>query len=254
MKILFSPSEAKSSNSPINLNLADELSFKSNYKAREQILQKYAQVLENFNTQELSKLMGLKKESEIKLYKDIDIFNSPLELAILRYTGVGYKYLDFSSLDEEAQEQICENVIIFSNLLGPIKAGDKIPFYKLKQGQNFKDCDLSKHYKEHFSQSLDEFIGDDLLIDLRAGYYEKFYTPKQKRISMKFLKNGKAVSHFAKAYRGLALRALAMHNPKNEDEFRQMFIPDLQIKEILIKGKNTIFIYDIIDWKKDWQC
>ncbi len=247
MKILFSPSEAKSQQSPIKSDLKSSLSFHEHYDKRFEVLKKYNDILQSHNTKELSKLIGLKKEADILTYKDIDILSSSLQLAILRYTGVGYKYLDFNSLEEDAKQNILNSVIIFSNLLGPIRAGDKIPLYKLKQGENLQGFDLSRYYKENFSKSLDNFIGNDLLIDLRAGYYEKFYSPKIKRITMKFLKNGKAVSHFAKAYRGLALRALAVSNPQNEEEFKNMLIPDLQIKEIQIKGKNTIYIYDILD-------
>ncbi len=246
MKILFSPSEAKTTQSPINSALEDSLCFNNLYTKRVEVLEKYSQFLKNSTQKELSKLLGLKKEVDILEYKELDILNSPLQLAILRYSGVGFKYLDFTTLSDEAKKNILNSTIIFSNLFGPILAHDSIPLYKLKQGEVLGDFNQAKHYKQYFSDTLDDFIGDDLLIDLRAGYYEKFYAPKQRRITLKFLKDGKALSHFAKAYRGLALRALAMENPKNEEEFKNMMIPDLQIKEIQIKGKNHIYIYDIL--------
>ncbi len=246
MKILFSPSEAKTLQSPINGFLKDELCFKNLFDKRMEMILKYNNILNDSDKEKVSKLLGLKKESDISLYRSIDPLNSSMQLAILRYSGVGFKYLDFSSLSDDAKSNILNSTIIFSNLFGPILAHDKIPLYKVKQGEMLNDFDQVKFYKQHFSQTLDEFIGDDLLIDLRAGYYEKFYTPNAKRITMKFLENGKVVSHFAKAYRGLTLRALAIHNPKNEEEFKQVLIPDLQIKEIITKPNNHIYIYDII--------
>lgn len=245
MKILFSPSEAKTINSPINVPLKDNLCFENLYEIRLEVLKKYDLFLQNSSLDEVSKFLGLKKESDILMYKNIDILSSPLQLAILRYSGVGYSYLDFSSLDDKPKETLLNSMIIFSNLFGPIMARDKIPLYKIKQGENIGYFNPSKYYKQNFSKSIDDFIDDDFVVDLRAGFYEKFYTPKTKRVSMKFLKDGKAVSHFAKAYRGLVARALAIYNPKDEKEFKDMPIPDLQIKEIQIKGKNSIYIYDI---------
>lgn len=245
MKILFSPSEAKTIDSPIKTPLKTSLCFEDLFDKRLEVLKKYNLFLNHSTMEDLSKFMGLKKDKDILMYKNIDILSSPLQLAILRYTGVGYNYLDFPSLDDKPKEILLNSMIIFSNLFGPIKAGDKIPLYKIKQGECIGDFNPSKYYKQHFSNALDSHIEDDLIIDLRAGFYEKFYTPKNKRITMKFLKNGKTISHFAKAYRGLVARSLALYNPKDEKDFKDMPIPDLQIKEIQIKGKNSIYIYDI---------
>ncbi len=246
MKILYSPSEAKSLQSPINGNLKENLTFSNLFDKRAQVLEKYQQFLNQSSNEKLSKLLGLKKESDINMYKNIDIFNSPLQIAILRYSGVGFNYLDFPSLEDSAKDVILESLLIFSNLFGPIKSSDKIPLYKLKQGEKIGEFVPSKHYKTYFSDTLDEYIGEDLVVDLRAGFYEKFYTPKVPRISMKFLKDGKNINHFSKAYRGLVARALAIYNPKDENELRQVMIPDLSIKEILQKGKNTTFVYEIL--------
>ncbi len=246
MKILYSPSEAKTISSPINGTLEDNLSFQELYNKRVEVLEKYQHFLKNESNEKLSKLLGLKKEPDINMYKNVDIFNSPLQSAILRYSGVGFNYLDFHSLDDSAKQTIYDSMLIFSNLLGPLKADDNIPLYKLKQGEAINGFNPCKHYKLHFSKHLDEYIEDDLLIDLRAGFYEKFYTPKVPRITMKFLKNGKNVNHFSKAYRGLVARALAIFNPKNEEEFKNVSIQNLSIREILQKGKTTTYIYDII--------
>lgn len=246
MKILYSPSEAKSIKSPFKGTLKDNLSFENLYKKRLEVVKKYDHFLKNSPIKDVSKILGLKKEIEINTYKNMDILSGDLELAILRYSGVGFNYLDFSSLDDNAKGVLFDSFLIFSNLFGPLKADDKIPLYKLKQGETIGGFEPSKHYKTHFSSALDEWIGDDLLVDLRAGFYEKFYTPKVPKISMKFLKNGRAVSHYAKAYRGVVARALVSHNPKNEKELNHIEIPNLSIAHIEKKGKNSLYIYDII--------
>ncbi len=246
MKILFSPSETKDLQSPFYESLKPSLCFEELFEKRLEIIQKYNLFLQNATFEEKSKLLGVKKTKDIEAYKPLHVEKCGLQTAILRYNGVGYKYLDFLSLEDKAKKNILNSLLIFSNLLGVIKAGDKIPLYKLKQGESIDELNLAKYYKTHFSSSLDEILENELIIDLRAGFYEKFYTPKSPYICLKFLKNGKAVSHFAKAYRGIVARSLAICNPKNEEEFKKMPIEGLQIKEIQIKGKKTIYMYDII--------
>ena len=82
----------------------------------------------------------------------------------------------------------------------------RIPDYKLKQGETFDNIKIEKFYNENFSSILDETLKDEDIIDLRAGFYEKFYKIKKPYTTMKFIKDGKVVSHWAKAYRGVILK------------------------------------------------
>lgn len=82
-------------------------------------------------------------------------------------------------------------------------------------------------------------------MDLRAGYYDAFYEIKKPYTTLKFLKEGKVVSHWAKAYRGLVLRAAAQNNINSLEEFMRMEIETLIVKEILKKGLKTEIIYEI---------
>ncbi len=244
MKILFSPSEAKDSSSLFDGKIEENLCLKELNSARAEVLEKYNYILKNGTFEEKSALLGLKKQADIDAYKAFD-GETPLQSALLRYSGVGYKYLDYPNLDEDAKKNAQENIFIFSNLLGIVQGKDCIPYYKVKQGSLIGEIDSAKHYKKHLAISMEKILKDELIIDLRAGYYEKYYTPKTPYIALKFLKNGKAVSHFAKAYRGIVARALCIYNPQNEEEFKALHIPDLFIKEIQIKGKKTTYIYDI---------
>lgn len=246
MKILFSPSEAKSQNSPITSPLKYNLSFEKLFNIRLDVIEKYNYFIQHASDEELSKLIGIKDTKELETYKNLDILNAPLQQAILRYTGVGYKYLDFSSLNKEEQDIALNSIIIFSNLFGPVLAKDALPHYKLKQGENIGSFIPYKYYQERCNETLDEFLEGEFIVDLRASFYEKFYKPKHDRIVLKFLKNGKSVSHFAKAYRGLIARVLCKFNPQNENEFKDIPIPDLEIKEIQSKKETTIYIYEIM--------
>ncbi len=241
LKILFSPSEGKNpgGNAP-----AKEL-LGSN-SARSDILNEYNDIVKRADENEITQLFGIKKFADCKPYMQ-DVFSSPLMSAIERYQGVAYDYLEYATLDAKAQEYLKRSTIIFSNLYGPLLGGDTIVNYKVKQGNNIGSIVPDKFYKDRFSYQLDLFLTKDEVLDLRAGYYDKFYKSNKEYTTLKFLKNGKTVSHWAKAYRGIVLRELAKHNISSLDEFMSLEIPTLNVQEIkVIKNKREI-VYNIID-------
>ncbi|MCB4755324.1 MAG: YaaA family protein, partial [Sulfurovum sp.] len=83
------------------------------------------------------------------------------------------------------------------------------------------------------------------ILDLRAGFYDKFYRPTKPYTTLKFIKEGKVVSHWAKAYRGLVLREIAKTGVKCIDAFMRLPIEGLRINEIQIQKNRTEIIYDI---------
>jgi len=241
LKILFSPSEGKN---PGGDAPAKEL-LGSN-SARSDILNEYNDIVKRADENEITQLFGIKKFADCKPYMQ-DVFSSPLMSAIERYQGVAYDYLEYATLDAKAQEYLKRSTIIFSNLYGPLLGGDTIANYKVKQGNNIGSIVPDKFYKDRFSYQLDLFLTKDEVLDLRAGYYDKFYKSNKEYTTLKFLKNGKTVSHWAKAYRGIVLRELAKHNIGSLDEFMSLEIPTLNVQEIkVIKNKREI-VYNIID-------
>ncbi len=243
MKILFSPSEAKVANNPTLDKKTEDILLKLNNKQKF-VLKLYQDFIEKSSNKELSKLFGLKKQSDIDILKSINIFSDTTMKAIQRYSGVAYEYLDYDNLEDK--NFIDENLIIFSNLFGPILAKFYLPNYKLKQGEKLNSFAIEKYYKENSSEYLDNLLKDEFIIDLRAGFYLKFYTIKKEHIKLKFLKNGKSVSHWAKAYRGKIARELAYFKPNNEQEFQKISFPNLQIREIIKQKLSTEYLFDIV--------
>ncbi len=246
MKILLAPSESKRSGgdapfSPETLFLDDVL-----HDTRMKLLSHYRRCIDEGDTATLSALFGLKKEEEIARYRH-DLLHMPAMKAILRYDGVAFDYLDYPSLDTEARQYIDDHVILFSNLFGPIRADDEIPEYKLKQGASIDGLKAEKLYKESSQNALDAYFENDDLLDLRAGFYDKFYKPSCRYTTLKFLKNGKSVSHWAKAYRGKVTRACAEAGVETLDEFLKLPLPGLDIAEILTKGNRTEVVYAIAE-------
>ena len=75
--------------------------------------------------------------------------------------------------------------------------------------------------------------------------YDKFYKVTKPYTTLKFLKNGKTVSHWAKAYRGLVLRAIAKNNISSLEEFKSLEIENLSVHEIKVIKNKTEIVYNI---------
>lgn len=241
LKILFSPSEGKNSGGESQMR-----PLLGATDARDEILNAYNAIVLSKNEENIKELFGIKKFSDCEPYIN-DLFHSPLMPAIERYQGVAYDYLKYSTLNDDAKEYLKTNCIIFSNLYGPLLGGDAIANYKVKQGNNIGSIAPDKFYKERFSYQLDLYLNKDEILDLRAGYYDKFYKITKPYTTLKFLKNGKTVSHWAKAYRGIVLREIAKHNITSIEEFMKLEIEHLNVEEIKTIKNKTEIIYNIVD-------
>lgn len=243
MKILLAPSETKRSGGDLPFHL-NALLFDPLLPHRTKLLHTYMNILQKGDIPALSKMFGLKKESDILAHKK-DIIHEPAMKAIQRYTGVAFEYLGYEDLDSQAQAYIDSHVILFSNLFGPLRASDLIPEYKLKQGEPVGDIRTEKFYHQHAAELLEAYLADEEILDLRAGFYDKFYKPSKPYTTLKFIKDGKVVSHWAKAYRGIVLREIAKARVETLDDFIKLPIEGLSIKEFQTKKQRTEIIYEI---------
>ena len=243
MKILLAPSETKKSGGSLSFN-PKSLLFDTLLPYRTKLLHTYMNILQQGDVQVLSKMFGIKKESDINYYKK-DIIHELTMKAIERYTGVAFDYLKYDALSKTEQDYIDTHVILFSNLLGPIRASDLIPEYKLKQGEAVGDIKTEKFYHAHAADLMEAYLKDDEILDLRAGFYDKFYKPAKPYTTLKFIKEGKVVSHWAKAYRGIVLREIAKARVDSIEAFMHLPIEGLSIKEIQSRKNKTEIIYEI---------
>ncbi|MGW8168483.1 MAG: YaaA family protein [Sulfurovaceae bacterium] len=241
MKILLAPSETKSAGGTIPFNLA-ELWNNELLEARSKLTQIYQEELK-YDARS-KQMFGLKKPGEIAYYQSVGL-HSLATKAVKRYTGVAFDRLDYYSLDDEQQKHIDENVIIFSNLFGPIMAGDPIPEYRLAQGAKVGELEVDKYYHANSAKLLDEYLADEEILDIRAGYYDRFYVSPRAYTTLKFIKDGKVVSHWAKAYRGKVLREIAKAGAKSIKEFMALPIEGLSLCEIQTRKNRTEIIYKI---------
>ncbi len=243
MKILLAPSETKKSGGEYSFD-PGTLLFETLTPQRMQLLHTYINVLQKGDMPTLSKMFGLKKEADILANKR-DIIHELTMKAIERYAGVAFDYLGYTKLDKTAQSYVDEHVILFSNLFGPIRALDQIPEYKLKQGEAVGEIKVEKFYHEHSASLMENYLADEEILDLRAGFYDKFYKPSKAYTTLKFIKEGKVVSHWAKAYRGIVLREIAKAGVDSIEDFMKLPIEGLSIQEIITKKNKTEIIYTI---------
>ena len=245
MKILLAPSETKQKGGEKPF-LLDALFLRELLPQRKELLHKYTNILQQNDLSVLSKMFGLKKEADIRYQQQQDIIHQGTMKAIERYTGVAFDYLDYPKLDKTQQKYIDQNVILFSNLFGAIRADDFIPEYKLKQGEALGEIKVEKFYKTHSSKYLGEYLAEEEILDLRAGFYDKFYIPNKPYTSLKFIKEGKVVSHWAKAYRGIVLRYIAQNNINTIHALSTSNIKGLKLKEQNTHKNKTEIIYEIL--------
>jgi cytoplasmic iron level regulating protein YaaA (DUF328/UPF0246 family) len=237
VKILLAPAETKKEggeNPPLDKNI---------FFYSDDIIDSYEALVTSATTEELSKWFGLKKLPEVEKYQR-SIKDLPTMKAIERYTGVAFEALEYTSLDNESQKFVDNNVMLFSNLFGILKADDLIPDYKFKQGAILPNINQEKYYKEHLKETLDEYFGDEIL-DLSPGYYQKYYKPTASVITYKFLKDGKVVSHWAKHYRGEMVRQIALNKIESFAELMNFKFTGLKLQEIQEKKNVKTIIMEI---------
>ena len=242
--ILLAPSEGKRPGGEGTFDPC-RLLFDPLCPLRKHLLETYRTLIRSDDPETLQRLFGLKKADEIARYSALDPSESPVLPAVERYSGVAYDHLDYTSLPEESRNYVRERTVIFSNLFGPVLAGDPLPDYRLTQGAALGGIRPEVEYRREASALLDRYLEGKEILDLRAGFYDRFYKPSLPYTTLKFLKNGKVVSHWAKAYRGLVLRHLALHQIESFEAFLALPIPGLVLEEIREGKQRREVIYRI---------
>ncbi len=254
MWILFAPSEKKCIQH--TKETKPQKKFYKNFICQnlEEILKAYVWFLQTASEAEIQKLFGKKTLNLQELSTAQNLLDSPLLEAISRYIGVAFSALNFNALNPLEKAYLREHLLIFSNLFGLLRAEDKIPYYDLKQGEGFKDTNFTFSTKQLYAKNLEniwKFLLQNYptdtkrqnkesleILDLRAGFYQKCFTitnpPKEAQniiiCTPSFIKNGKVLSHYAKFYRGILLKACAQFAIPNLSALLELEIPNLTLQ------------------------
>ncbi|WP_150308450.1 YaaA family protein [Planctomonas psychrotolerans] len=133
--------------------------------------------------------------------------------AIDRYTGVLFDALDASSLSEAARGFAHRHLAIHSALLGPVRALDPIPAYRLSYDSRLPDLPLRAQWAAPVRDQLAATSG--VILDLRSAGYAGL-GPAPVRSGSSYLRvvtraeDGvvRALNHFNKAAKGRFARAI----------------------------------------------
>ncbi|MFF0769461.1 YaaA family protein [Nonomuraea wenchangensis] len=218
MLILLPPSEGKAmegSGPPVG-----ELSFPALDRARRRVLNALVRASKRRDALDV---LGLTPGLAGELDKNTALKSAPTLPAAELYTGVLYDNLGLGTLEGEARRRAEESVLIFSGLWGVVRVDDRIPPYRLSMGVSLPPLGgLSAFWRPLLAKALDPVPG--LVVDMRSATYAGAWQPGERSVAVRVFRDGKVVSHMAKATRGEIARALLLHDvvPSSPEELAKI--------------------------------
>ncbi|MEU4574896.1 YaaA family protein [Nonomuraea sp. ATR24] len=235
MLILLPPSEGKASTGdgpPVG-----ELSFPKLGRPRGRVM---SALIKASRRRDALSVLGLSPGQAPELAKNLALKEAATLPAAELYTGVLYDNLALSGLDADARARAEESVLIFSGLWGVVRLSDRIPPYRLSMGVSLKPLGgLAAFWRPLITAELDRLPG--LVVDLRSATYAGAWRPGDRGVSVRVFKDGKVVSHMAKATRGEIARKLLESGltPTTPDELAKA-LDDLGYSVRLAPGKLDV--------------
>src|SRR4051812_10696097 len=197
MFVLLPPSEGKTApleGEPLDLG---GLAFPSLTKTRERLLNTLARL--GSGPRALVAL-GISPGLVDEAARNATLREAPAAPAYEVYTGVLYEHLGLASLPHG-------NVLIASALWGFVRAGGRIPAYRLSMGAKLPRIpSLPGLWRDPLRKALPD---EGLIVDLRSGAYAAAWKPRAATVvGVRAFSGGKIVSHGVKATRGDVARIL----------------------------------------------
>ncbi len=158
--------------------------------------------------------LGLSKSQDAEIERNAALYTSPTLPAIRRYTGVLYDALDVETLRGAAAARAGQRLAVVSALFGLVRAGDRIPAYRLSAGSKLPGRPtLAAFWKPALEPVLAGIAEEELVVDLRSGSYAALgKVPGAVTVDVVAEHSDgrrSTVSHFNKAHKGRLARALA---------------------------------------------
>ncbi len=216
MLILLPPSEGKAAprrGKPLDLAA---LSSPSLTPARETVLDALVALCTG-DEEEAVRTLGLGVTQADEVRRDAALRTAPTARADQVYAGVLYEALDLATLSAAAKRRAGTRLGIASGLFGLVRAGDRIPAYRLSGQVTLPGVGaMATFWGRHLAPAVEEAAGDGLVLDLRSGGYAPFWRPTKAqaarvvtaRVLHEFDGRRTVVSHFNKATKGRLVRAL----------------------------------------------
>ncbi|MET9232429.1 peroxide stress protein YaaA [Lentzea sp. NPDC003310] len=214
MLVLLPPSETKAiggEGAPLDL---DALSFPELNPVRDKLVTALADLARDVPAS--LKALDISERQVDEVHRNAQLRTSETTPALLRYTGVLYDNLDFPSLKKAEKQRAFARLAVASALFGALRGGDPVPAYRLSGGSVLPSHGslrtVWKPALEPVFQSADEFV-----VDLRSGAYSSLARIPHAVVVRVVTSEGKVVSHFNKAHKGLLARAIARSSAEPSD-------------------------------------
>lgn len=213
MLVLLPPSETKAiggDGQPLDL---DTLKFPELNPTRDKLVTALVELARDTNASIKALEISQKQTDEIQ--RNAELRTSPTMPALARYTGVLYDALDEKTLTKAERERAHKKLAVASALFGIASGGDPIPAYRLSGGNTLPALgSLRTVWKPILEPTLNEI--DDFVVDLRSGAYANLAKVDAAQVRV-ITEDGKVVSHFNKAHKGLLARAIATSRAEPHD-------------------------------------
>lgn len=214
MLVLLPPSETKAiggEGAPLDL---DALSFPELNPVRDKLVQALTDLARDVPAS--LKALDISERQVDEVHRNAQLRASATMPALTRYTGVLYDALDFPTLKQAEKERAFQRLAVASALFGAIRGGDPVPSYRLSGGSTLPSHGslrtLWKPALEPVLKDADEFV-----VDLRSGAYSSLAKIPHAVVIRVITSEGKVVSHFNKAHKGLLARAIATAKTEPKD-------------------------------------
>ncbi|MGE4361718.1 MULTISPECIES: peroxide stress protein YaaA [Mycolicibacterium] len=212
MIVLLPPSETKRPGGDGPALALDAMSFALLRDTREELVGELAELAADRPASR--KALGISASQDAEIDRNAALRTAPTLPAIHRYTGVLYDALDVESLHGAAAGRARSRLAVVSALFGLIRAGDRIPAYRLSAGSKLPGRPtLAARWKPALEPVLAELAENELVVDLRSGSYAALgKVPDAVTVDVVAEHaDGRrtTVSHFNKAHKGRLARTLA---------------------------------------------
>jgi cytoplasmic iron level regulating protein YaaA (DUF328/UPF0246 family) len=214
--ILLPPSEGKDvprRGRPLDLSA---LSFPDLTAARARVLKSLVELCSG-DPGLAARTLGVGPTQADLVQLNAGLADAPTARADRVYAGVLYDALGAGTLSTGAKRRLATRVAVTSSLFGLVRAGDRIPAYRLSGDAVLPGVGpVAGVWRETLGPAATAAVGDGLLVDLRSTMYAAFWRPPAElaeqvaTVRVLHEANGRrqVVSHFNKATKGRIVRAL----------------------------------------------
>ncbi|NKY35170.1 peroxide stress protein YaaA [Nocardia speluncae] len=219
MLVLLPPSETKSdggTGGPLDLSA---LAFDTLTEVRDGLIDDLTKLAGDPEAARAA--LGLGKNTDVELARNAALRSSPTRPALERYTGVLYDALDAGAFTRAQRAKAYARLAIGSALFGAVRAGDRIPAYRLSGGSKLPGRPtLSAVWRDHLGPALRDATGE-LVVDLRSGTYQQLGRVPGAVTATVLTEHEDGsrtvVSHFNKHHKGLLARSLVLTRAEPTD-------------------------------------